>query len=113
VHCSGPGSIVRRCLHKQTGAQFSVKVVDVSSSDVAAEGYLLLSLLLSVSVSTCIAVRDRACWPHLFGLSVCGIMEKIRNLCTSFASKRSMFGKNSCINCARMIDQRAILLLTI
>jgi len=38
VCCSGPGSIVRRCLHRQTGDQFAVKVVDVASSDVTVEG---------------------------------------------------------------------------
>ena len=48
--CSGPGSIVRRCIHRQTGAQFAVKVVDIASSDVTAEGLVLRLYCVCVSV---------------------------------------------------------------
>jgi len=55
VCCSGQGSIVRRCTHRQTGAQFSVKVVDIASSDITAEGRLLR---LYVCVRVCRLLVD-------------------------------------------------------
>ena len=64
VRCSGPGCIVRRCVHRQTGAQFAVKVVDVASSDVTAEGYychacVCVSVCVCVCVSVCLSVCAR------------------------------------------------------
>lgn len=69
MHCSGPGSIVRRCLHRQTGAQFAVKVVDVASSDVTDEGYIhgfcLRACIFIINFNPCSEIPQQETWPDL------------------------------------------------
>ena len=84
VCCRGPFSVVRRCINRDTGQQFAVKIVDVasftSSPGLSTEGETRFEPWLQLNLTACCHAR----WEQQMG----GVRVRIRTAEDSCHSQR-------------------------